>query len=233
VAVAIDPPLEDVMNRIIFLVLAVATMFGLYQCTKIKPKDTKFNPVLVAEIKRLNTDENPLCADLYPVEAFPYLAPVKFSGYSSDNEKPLPEDPLGVKWNDLVAAGLVTVAEKIDLDMKIVGYEYSLTAKGREFYQPRKLPSGKMRARFCLGQPVLKQISAISKPVYSIEGLNLTVRYTLRVEKGSPVLYDGTAQALGLKVPTRNQQGEIEFPEIVAVFVLHRDTGKVLSWQPL
>lgn len=224
------------MSRLIFALVAIAVMFGLARCSKIKPEETKFHSVLEAEIKRINEEENPLCADLYPVQAFPYEARLKYNGYSgrdSENERKYPEDPLMVKWKDLVAFGLVTESEKLDLDLKPAGYTYELTAKGRELYAPRTLPSGQQRARFCLGKPELKQISAISKPVYSVEGLNVTAKYTLKVPSVSPLLYDGTAQALGLKVPTRATSGEILYPDVVATFVLSRDTGKVLSWQPL
>lgn len=224
------------MNRLIFTLVVIGVIFGLSRCVNIKPEDTKFHSTLVAEINRINEEENPLCTDLYPVQEFPYFAHLKYKGYRGYDDagaKNYPEDPLRVKWKDLVASGLVTESEKIDLDLKPVGYNYELTAKGRDIYFPRILPSGQKRARFCLGKTVLRQISAIAKPVYSIEGLNLTVKYTIKVEKGNPVLYDGTAQALGLKVPTRAPDGEIIFPEIVAVFTLHRDTGKVVSWQPL
>ncbi len=210
----------------------MAVVFGLFRCARISPEETRFHSILVAEINRINEDENPLCADLFPVQEFPYLARIKYRGYDdSQSAAPLPEDPLRVKWKDMVAAGLVTESAKIDLDLKPAGYSYELTSKGRGLYSRQVLPSGRKRARFCIGKPVLRRISAISKPVYSIEGLNVTAKYTLKVEGGNPALYDGTAQALGLKVPTRATSGEILFQDIVATFVLQRDTGKLLSWQ--
>ncbi|MDI1302655.1 MAG: hypothetical protein PSX71_12175 [bacterium] len=222
------------MNRLVFALAMMAVVFGISRCARIKPEETRFHAILVAEINRINEEENPLCADLYPVQAFPYLARIKSRGYDdSQSAAPLPEDPLRVKWKDMVAAGLVTESAKIDLDLKPAGYSYELTSKGRGIYSPQVLPSGQKRARFCIGKPVLRQISAISKPAYSIEGLNVTAKYTLKVEGGSPALYDGTAQALGLKVPARSASGEILFQDIVATFVLQRDTGKVLSWQAM
>lgn len=225
------------MNRLIFFLVTVGVIFGFSRCAKIKPEDTKYHSILVAELSRMNKEENFLCTDLYPVEEFPYMAKINGSNYSGDfeseNVKAPPEDPLGVKWRDLVAVNLVRESERIDFDSKVVGYDYELTAKGRELYSQRTLSSGKKRAFFCLGKPVIKQIAEIRKRGYSIQGLDLIVRYTLKLESGGRYLYDGTAKALGLKVPTRENSGEIVFPETNAVVILQRHTDKVLSWEPM
>lgn len=228
------------MNRIIFTVVAALVMFGLYRCAMIKPEDTKYHAILTTEINRIVHEENPLCQDISLVEGFPHVAPLKYNAYvngalvhqSEPGVEQLPDDPLTVKWRDLVAAGLLTESQKIDLDMNLVGFNYELTALGRELYSPRQLKSGKGGARFCIGTVALKQINAISKPVYSIEGLNVTARYVLKVNP-APHLYDDVARALNIKVPTRAPSGEILYPETTATFVFNRDTGKLVNWEPL
>ncbi|HEX6591423.1 MAG TPA: hypothetical protein VF050_05455, partial [Moraxellaceae bacterium] len=193
------------MNRAIFLVVALGVMFGLYRCAMVKPEQTKYHAMLTTEITRIADEENPLCRDIPLVEGFPFVAGLEYrgfqSGYASEEEaedapRPGPHNPLSVKWRDLVAAGLLTEAEKLDLDLNLVGYEYDLTPRGREFYSQRSLPTDKTMARFCLGKTVLKQINAISKPVYSIEGLNVTAKYVLQVPSPGPDLYGDVAQAL-------------------------------------
>lgn len=231
------------MNRAIFLVVALAVMFGLYRCALVKPEQTKYHAMLTTEITRIVDEENPLCREIPLVEGFPFVAGLEYRGYQSayasqeeaeNAPPPAPHNPLSVKWRDLVAAGLLTEAEKRDLDLNLVGYEYDLTPRGREFYSQRSLPKGKTVARFCLGKTVLKQINAISKPVYSIEGLNVTAKYILQVPSPSPELYGNIAQALDIKAPRRSAEGgEVLFPETTATFVFHRETGKLVNWQVL
>lgn len=223
------------MHRLIYTLALLAMLYGLYRCAHIRPEDTRFHAILSAEIARLNEEYNPLCAELSGVEGFPHVAPLARHYFDRDEESaepPPPADPLGLRWRELVAAGLLTESEALDPGLRLEGYRYELTAKGHALYREHRLPTGVVRARFCLGRPVLKQILAIGKPTYSIEGLNVPARYLLKVERARPEFYDGTAQALHLALPPRSPEGELLYPEVRAVFVLQRDTDKVLSWNP-
>lgn len=219
------------MRRIIFSLAMLGTGYGLYTCAGIAPEDTRFHPVIAAEIARSNHHSNQLCAMLMGVEEFPYTAPFRRGYRPHDETPPEPEDMMsGLKWRDLVEAGLLYESEHRDLNLDLDGYTYELTPKGRALYSPYEYPTGRKEARFCIGRPVLKQILAIGKGAYSIEGLNLPVRFVLKVERALPEFYDGTAKALDIKLPTRSDTGELLFPEVNAVFVLERETDKVLHW---
>lgn len=206
----------------------MAAMFGLYRCALKAPATSKYQPALVQALNHDHAEENPLCAELFPVETFPYLARYEYSGYNSERREP--SNPLRVRWRDMVDAGLLRENEQVDLDLRPVGRNYELTPKGRGLYSQRTLPSGQTRAQFCLGKLAVKDLAVVGTPTYSIEGLNVSARFTMKVIDASPALYDGTATALDIKVPTRNPQGEIVLPEAVATFVLQRDTDKVLHW---
>lgn len=229
------------MNRAIFTVFAVLVMFGLYRCATIKPEDTKYHAILTTEINRIYQEESPLCQGISLVKGFPHVAPLKYNAYvngalvhaSDPAVEPVPDDPLSVKWRDLVAAGLLRESQQLDLDLNLVGFNYELTELGRELYAPRTLASGETGgARFCIGKASLKQIIAISKPVYSIEGLNVTAKYIIKVDP-APHLYDDVAKALDIKVPTRAPSGEILYPEATSTFVFNRDTGKLVNWMQM
>lgn len=226
------------MNRIILSVAMAATMFSLYRCAGTAPERSKYRDVFATALAQQLEQSNPLCAEPFGVSGFPHQAAANWRGWSTrppansrpeDAPRPPPDDPLGFKWRDLVAAGIVFESEHLDLDLLFDGYVYELSSKGRSLYSERTLANGKKQARFCLGKPVLKEILAIGKPEHSTYGLNVPVRYVLKVEPASPLLYDGTAKALGINVPMRAPSGEVLYPEATAVMTVSRDTGKVLD----
>lgn len=221
------------MSRIIFSLAVLATGFGLYKCAAIKPEQTRYHPIIAAEIARSNHAGNPLCRTLMGIESLPHTTGLRRPYEEGDTTPPEPEDMLGgIKWRTLRDAGLVYESEHRDHSLTVDGFTYELTPKGRALYSQIEYPTGKKEARFCLGRPILKEILAIGKGEYSIEGLNLPVRYVLKVERALPEFHDGTAGALDIKLPTRSDSGELLFPEATAVFVLERETDKVLYWEP-
>lgn len=214
------------MGRLLFALAMMAMVFGFYRCAHSARESSRYQPLLTQALEHDIDTGNPLCQDLYPVERFPYLARVTYD--YQGHERP-PQEPLQAKWEDLVAAGLLRVSPQTGLDLKTEGYVYELTEKGRDLYQPRQLPAGGERARFCLGRPVVKSLEIVSVPGYNIQGLQVVARYVLAVPKPSPLLFDDTAAALNLHAPHRNAQGAVEYPPAVAVFTLERGTDKVVS----
>lgn len=226
------------MKRMIFTVALAATAFSLYRCAGIAPQESKYHGIIAAALARQMEDANPLCKDLFLVPEFPHVAGLArpggglaFIGAGTVTEEapPRPEDPFTLKWADLVRVGLVSESAHYDLELRQDGFSYELTEKGRRLYATRTLKDGTTQARFCLGRPALKEIQAIAKPSYSVGGLEVQARYVLEVRPVPAELYDGTAAALGLQVPTRALSGEVLYGPIDGVFTLERGTDKVLS----
>lgn len=228
----------DAMKRMIFAAAMAATVFGLYRCANVAPEHSKYRPLFAAALAKQLETFNPLCAEPFGVPAFPFQAAADWRGWSTrppagstpdQSPRPPPDNPLVFKWRDLVAAGVVYESEHLDLDLNFDGYVYELSPKGRGLYSQVTRKDGRPQARLCLGKPVLKEVLAIGKPAYTVAGLEVPVRYVLKVDNPSPLLYDGTAKALGLTVPTRSPSGEVLYPETVAVMTLARGTDDVIS----
>lgn len=226
------------MKRIVLAAAMAATAFSLYRCAGAAPERSKYRGIFATALAQQLEQFNPLCAEPFGVKGFPHQASANWRGWTTrppagsrpeDAPRPPPDDPLGFKWRDLVAAGLVYESEHLDLNLYFDGYVYELSPKGRAIYSERRRSSGETQARFCLGKPSLKEVLAIGKPAYTVEGLTVPVRYVLRIDPVSPQLFDGTARALGLSVPTRAPSGEVLYPEATAHMTLARDSDKVLS----
>lgn len=231
------------MMRLVFLLCFSITVFGLYRCAVQAPAGSKYRGMLAEALAHDLDRGNPLCADIYPAEGFPYQAPLDRRGFRApaptydeygemmpvaDAPKAPPENPLRFKWRDLVKAGLLYESEHYDANLALDGYVYELSPKGRRLYSEYTLPKGDTRGHFCLGKPQLKEVLAIGKPVFSLAGLDVPVRYVIKIDPVPVELYDGTAEALGLTVPKRSPSGEVLYPVTDAVMTLERETEKVL-----
>jgi hypothetical protein len=226
----------------VFAGAMAATAFTLYHCAGLAPAESKYRGIIATAIAQQMEVVNPLCKEVSQVRDFPHVAPLArpaggltFVGSAgayapaADPAAPLrPEDPLGLKWADLVRVGLVHEFAHYDHELRHDGFRYELTEKGRRLYSPRTLKDGATRARFCLGRPALREIQSIAKPTYSVAGLDVRARYVLEVKPVAPELYDGTAEALGITVPRRQASGELLFEPADGVFTLERGTDKVL-----
>lgn len=218
------------MKRALLLIALLAIATGLYLHFRANAGPARFHDALVAEIARRSVEDNPLCASLAGVDGFPYTATLqrRADGERSNAPPPPPRDLLsGQRWRDLVAAGLVTETEHRSANHLLTGYTYALTDRGRALYAERPLPKGGKEVRFCLGQPMLKRITAIESTRPRGEELEVPVRYVLKVEAAGPELSDGKATALGIRVPPHSTGGELDLPEMHAVFVLDRKSGQV------
>lgn len=213
------------MSRSFFLVAAIIMMFGLYRCANIKPGESKFHAPISTAINQMYAEQNPLCRVIPLVDGFPHVAALS---YQDGQPTGRPYNPLGLSWSRLVESGLLRETPKYDLDLRQVGFEYDLTSKGREYYMPLSRESGKELARFCLGRVVLKEITALAKPFYSIQGLNVVATYTMKGEEVSSDVYGDIGLALDIQAPKRSETGEILFPGQQSTFVFNNDSGELM-----
>ena len=235
------------MRRAVFLVFFVITVFGLYHCAAQAPATSRYRDLLTEALAKDLDANNPLCADIFPPAVFPFLAALDHSGSrmavpasvgaggvapTADTPKLPPENPLRFKWRDLVKTGVLYESEHYDANLKLDGYVYELSPKGRSLYGEHKLRNGETRGRFCLGKPQVKEVQGIGRPADSLAGLEVPVRFVLKIDPVPPGLYDGTAEALGLTVPKRALSGEVLYPVTDAIMTLDRESGKVLYVEP-